>query len=426
MLSLPKNGPDPGGRNYRNPGLTPRRGVGYSSPPIHTGTSVVPTVASTPADRADRSMQTQTRHSLSFFFRIVTALAVAATVGGCASRTYRAASLPPQFAAPAPLNLESINLSGLANNSVSVEVVQSGDVLDVSMVNDYAKLTTSSTPVRVGDDGMVVIPLVGRVSVGGMEIKQAEQAINAESIARGVFRNPCITVTMKQCRTSKVTVVGAVNKPGTHDLPRGSSSLMAALIAADGLSKEAGTEVEIRHTDSRQMALGGLTGAAAGPDGTVVQASYQQASSEAGTLSVVKVDLAAATAGMVRVPELHDGDVVHVMKRTLRPIYVIGLVRKPGEFSYPVNQEVRVLDALALAGGVSNAVAEDVLVIRQVPGAEEPVRIAVSIQGAKNGRDNLALAPGDTVTVEQSPATVAVDVIQTFFRVSLGGSLSGF
>ena len=67
-----------------------------------------------------------------------------------------------------------------------------------------------------------------------------------------MFRNPCITVTMKQCRTRKVTVVGAVNKPGTHELPRGSSSLMAALLAAEGLSKEAGTEVEIRHTDSRQ------------------------------------------------------------------------------------------------------------------------------------------------------------------------------
>ncbi len=369
---------------------------------------------------------------------VVLAIAVGVPVGvpGCASRQFRAASLPARYAAPAALNLEAINLSGLANNSVSVDVLQPGDVLDVSMVNDYSNLTTSTTPVRVADDGSVVIPLVGRVAVGGMEVEKAEQSINAESIKRGIFRNPCITVTMKQCRMSKVTVVGAVNKPGTHELPRGSSSLMAALIAAEGLSKEAGTEVEIRHTDSRQVAggtnnVGGDADrrsdqAGANPNGSVAQASYQQSLPASATQTVMKVDLTAASAGAVSVPELRDGDVVHVMKRTLRPIYVMGLVRKPGEFPYPPDQEIRVLDALALAGGVSNSVAEDVLVIRQVPGESEPVRITVSIQAAKNGRDNVALAPGDTVTVEQTPATMVIDVIQTFFRVSLGGSISWF
>ena len=32
---------------------------------------------------------------------------------------------------------------------------------------------------------------------------------------------------------------------------------MAALVAAEGLSKEAGTEVEIRHNDSRQALAAG-------------------------------------------------------------------------------------------------------------------------------------------------------------------------
>jgi polysaccharide export outer membrane protein len=118
--------------------------------------------------------------------------------------------------------------------------------------------------------------------------------------------------------------------------------------------------------------------------------------------------------------------VVHVVKRVLRPIYVIGLVRKPGEFPYPTSQEIRVLDALALAGGVSNPVAEDVVVIRKLPGAKEAAHIAISIQAAKSGSDNLPLAPGDTVTVEQTPLTAAVDVIQTFVRFSVGANPSWF
>jgi polysaccharide export outer membrane protein len=342
---------------------------------------------------------------------------------GCNSGTYRAASLPPELVAPHVLDMESIDLSGLTEHSVSTEVIQPGDVLDVSMVNDFSKLTATTTPVRVADDGTVIVPLVGQVNVGGMEVVRAEQMVNAQSVMRGIFRNPCITMTMRQCRTRKVTVVGAVNKPGLVELPRGGSSLMTALVAAGGLSKEAGTEVEIRHTDSRQPMS--APPVAVGPDGATALASYQQSPLAAG-LPIIKVDLTTAAAGGVKVPDLCDGDVVHVMKRTLKPIYVIGLVRKPGEFPYPTNLEIRVLDALALAGGVSNPVAEDILVIRKRPTDKEPIRIAVSLQAAKNGADNLQLAPGDTVTVEQTPVTATYDIIQTFVRFSIGAGVTWY
>jgi len=321
------------------------------------------------------------------------------------------------------VDLGGINLAELTDHSVSVEVVQPGDVLDISMVTDYTRLTTATTAVRVADDGTVVVPLVGKTPVAGMEVEQAERMINAESVRRGLFCNPCITVTMKQCRTRKVTVVGAVNKPGTHELPRGSTSLMAALVAADGLSKEADTLVEIRHADSRETASVGPISppVAGGPGAPTVLASYEPSSP-----AVVKVDLAAAAAGAVKVPELRDGDVVYVVKRTLRPIHVIGLVCRPGEFPYPTDKEIRVLDALALAGGVSNPVAERMFVIRKMSDASEPVRIAVSLQAAKNGGDNLALAPGDTLTVEQTPLTAAVGVLQSFCHLGIGATLPLF
>ena len=134
---------------------------------------------------------------------VVMVLALAAIGSGALSHVYQASKLPPELMAPAPLNLDTINLSGLADQSVSAEVIQPGDVLDVTMVTDYTKLTTTTTPVRVADDGTIVVPLVGRVGVGGLEVERAEQAVNAESIARGVFRTPCITLTMKQCRTQR-------------------------------------------------------------------------------------------------------------------------------------------------------------------------------------------------------------------------------
>jgi polysaccharide biosynthesis/export protein len=347
---------------------------------------------------------------------IVAVVAVASSGAGCARRI-RATGVPPNLMAPSVLDLESLNLSGLTDQSVSAEVIQPGDVLDVAMINDFSKLTTSTTPVRVADDGTAVIPLVGKVSVGGLEIERAEQLVNSESIARGVFRAPSITVTMKQCRMLRVTVTGAVVKPGPHQLPRGSTSLMAALLAAEGLSKEAGTEVEIRRTDSRQASQ-----RSAGQEGAASPVAYEQPM----PLEVIRVDLKEAAAAAVKLPDLHDGDVVQVAKRTLLPVYVIGLVARPGSFPYPTNQEMRVLDALSLAGGCTNAFAEDILVIRRLPGEKEPARIAVSLNDAKNGQDNILLAPGDTVSVERTAATSVLEVLKTFFHLSLGSNIPIF
>jgi polysaccharide export outer membrane protein len=322
--------------------------------------------------------------------------------------------------APVAMDLDALNLSQLAERSVSAEVIQPGDLLEVTMVTDFTKLTTTTAPVRVAGDGGIVVPLVGRLTVAGLEVEQAERLLNIESISRGIFRTPCMTLSMKQCHTSKVTVVGAVKHPGTHALPRGSTSLMSALLAAGGVSKEAGTEVEIRRLDSRQTAPPAV------PDGGVQGTAYEQPWPAEAPPAVFRVDLAAAANGLMQPPDLCDGDVVRVAKRNIPPVQVIGLVNKPGQFPYPADQKLYLLDALALAGGCSNALAENVLVIRQPPEGGEPVRIALGIQAAKNGSDNLLLAPGDTVSVEQTAATAALGVVQTIIRFSVGGTLSWF
>ena len=193
---------------------------------------------------------------------------------------YRVSNLPAEYLAPSPVNAETINLAGLADAAVGSEVIQLGDVLEVTMVTDYERMGTTATPVRVANDGTIAVPLVGKVGVVGLDVEQAEQVIAAESVARGVYRNPCITLTMKQCRTNRVTVVGAVDKPGTVDLPRASSSLLNALVAAGGLDKDADSEVEIRRTDVRSLppnqVPGGISQAADRTANGLVQASYQQ------------------------------------------------------------------------------------------------------------------------------------------------------
>jgi polysaccharide biosynthesis/export protein len=344
-------------------------------------------------------------------------LALAVGYAGCTGRVFRADSLPPDLAAHPPVHIDTINLSGLADRPLQTDAIHPGDVLEVAMVTDYAKLTTTLTPVRVAGDGTVEIPLVGRVPVAGQEIEQAEQAIVGESLARGIFRNPCITLSMKQPRTNKITIVGAVNSPGVHDLPRKSSTLLAALVSAGGLSKDAGPDVEIRHSK--------VPNAAPLRPGEAALTAYDEPlGGQAGM--VVRVNLATAARDGRASHLLEDGDVVHVIKREIEPIAVLGLVTKPGTFDFPPNRPLRVLDALALAGGVSSSVADKILVIRRPAGKPEPVNIAVSLQKAKGGADNIELQPGDTVSVERTAATVVVDTIQTFVRVGLSPTLPMF
>jgi polysaccharide export outer membrane protein len=358
------------------------------------------------------------------------ALVGVVAASGCSSGMYRAAGLPKEYSAPPAVNVEAIELAGLAGPSERFDAIQPGDVLDVTMVADFAKLTTTTTPVRVADDGTASIPWIGPVRVAGATAEEAERLVAAESKARGIFRTPCVTVTMKEQRKNKVLVVGAVKKPGAYDLPRGSSSLLAALVAAEGLSKEAGVDVEIRRGGIRS-GPGAMPGpaprlASDGGGGAQTVSYQEQDPALPGLPAALTVNLAEAARNRRASYSLEDGDVVHVAKRTLKPIYVQGLVRKPGEFEYPVNQELRLLDALALAGGISNPVADQVLVIRQVYGRSDPVNVACSVQEAKAGRDNLRLAPGDTVMVEQNAATTLVDVVQTFFRIGFSASFPMF
>ncbi len=343
--------------------------------------------------------------------------------GGCSQRHYRVSDLPPELLAPRPVNLQKINLASLSDPPISREIVQPGDVIDVSMVTDFTKLTTTTTPLRVSDDGAVVVPLIGHVRVAGLTLEEAERAIAAEGQARGLFRNPAITVTMKQPRSVRVTVVGAVDEPGVYSLARGNTSLMAALVAAGGLAAEASSEVEIRRAAFGAVAGRGPAPGSQGAPG-VVPAGYDQPAN--GSPHVTTVDLLTAASLHPEARRLHDGDVVHVAQQPRRNVYVLGLVRKPGEFAMPPGEPLRLLDVIAMAGGASNMVADKVLIVRQTADHEAPVHILASIREAKSGADNLPLAPGDTVMIEQTPQTVFVDALQSVVRLTFGGSTALF
>jgi polysaccharide export outer membrane protein len=86
--------------------------------------------------------------------------------------------------------------------------------------------------VRVNSFGLVSLPLIGATSVGGMTSSEAERAI-ARRLAENYLQDPQVSVFIKEYTNQRVTVEGAVQKPGIYPL-RGQTTLLRAIAIAGG------------------------------------------------------------------------------------------------------------------------------------------------------------------------------------------------
>ncbi len=364
-----------------------------------------------------------------------TAILCGALIGivGCASgpqgEIYTVDKLPTNMLAAKRENAKTIDLSRLASATGNSEIIDKGDVLKIDIAAGLNEKDIVLLTARVREDGQAEIPVIGPVAVAGMEMQEAEAAIAAVCIQRELYRAPHVTVTMKHQRTNKVTVVGAVKEPGVYAVPRRSSDLLAALVAAGGLSEDAGTKVEIRNP--RKASSGGEFSPppiASGDSGNGVDSVGFSVPVDpvSSRMESIKVDLITATKAGTGGYEILDGGVVMVEKRDPEPVHVLGLVKNPNRYEFPIAQDLRLLDALALAGGVSNPVANKVYVIRHKPNSNKTAIVSTNVSEAKrNEAHNIMLVPGDVISVEQSPATVLIDALKVI-NFGLGASVPLF
>lgn len=338
-------------------------------------------------------------------------LVLAAVGSGCQEKMYKAGKLPLEFTAAHTTSSHKVDLSRLARTSAQTEVIYPGDVIQITIATGAEEKTPDSWPLRVGDNGEVNVPLVGPLRVAGLLLTDAEQTIRHESIARKVFRDPHVSVWLKDRKSISVTVVGAVNKPGTYDLPAANNDLLHSLVAAGGLTDKASTIVEIRSL----------------PNYPGAQASYNETRPNTAQGGEVQIDLLTASQGLMPDYRIADGSVIMVREQDPRTVQVIGLVRKPDQFEIKPDKELHLLDVIALANGRTLEFADKVHIIRQLNGMQEPIVIAASVKAAKRGGpDNLLLAAGDVVSVEETPLTFTYSTINNFLRFGFTSAIPGF
>ena len=91
--------------------------------------------------------------------------------------------------------------------------------------------------VRVNSSGQVSLPLIGAVPLAGLTAQQAE-ALLAQRYGEKYLQNPNVSLFIKEYTTQRVTIEGAVLKPGIYPVT-GQISLLRALALAGGYAQYA-------------------------------------------------------------------------------------------------------------------------------------------------------------------------------------------
>ena len=107
--------------------------------------------------------------------------------------------------------------------------VGANDLLDIEVL----ELENSKRTVRVNAAGAITLPLIGAVVVAGMTAQQVEVLLAAK-YGEKYLQNPQISVFIKEFTTERISIDGAVAKPGIYPLT-GQITLLRALAIAGGL-----------------------------------------------------------------------------------------------------------------------------------------------------------------------------------------------
>jgi polysaccharide export outer membrane protein len=197
-----------------------------------------------------------------------------------------------------------------------------------------------------------------------------EDGLKRRLTDEGYFKHPQITVTIETYRSRKLFIIGEVRSPGTYPLS-GNMNLVEAIARAGSTLPSASGEAVIVHAGEN----------ATGPT--------MPAGENDKDMDVIRVSLRQLENGeLSQNAALRDGDTIFVPRA--QSIYVSGQVKNAGAFTLQ-QQNTTVLQALAMAGGVTDR------------GATNRITITRVVDGVKKEIHGVKLTdivqPNDTIVV---------------------------
>jgi polysaccharide export outer membrane protein len=219
-------------------------------------------------------------------------------------------------------------------------LVGPGDVLSITVYdNDDLK-----TKVRVANNGTIVMPLLGTVSVNKLSVSAIAEKLTG-LLANGYIVNPQVNVFVDEFRSKKVVVLGKVNRPGLIEL-NGPTTFLELISKAGGFDKDLGDTATIKRAGKEKENL-------------------------------IVINLASLVEGgdLSQNIMINDDDTVYVSEAG--KCYVTGEVTTPG--TYPCGEGATVLKLVTLAKGFTGKASKSGIDIVRMEGDKKNVLKNVSL-----------------------------------------------
>ena len=112
-----------------------------------------------------------------------------------------------------------------------------GDLVGINILT----ISSISLSIRVNPVGDILIPSIGVVNVSGISLSDAKIKIS-DHIVKTVIKNAVVNVTLLDIRRFKIQVIGAVYKPGYHEMTP-VDKVYDAVLKSGGVQKYAHPEI---------------------------------------------------------------------------------------------------------------------------------------------------------------------------------------
>ncbi len=301
------------------------------------------------------------------------------------------------------------NLAGSITESRTIESrIGPDDLLNISIF----EAPEMNCTVRVSASGVISLQLLGAVHAAGLTPRELESVLQG-LLRRTYMKDPHVGVFVQELQSHPVSVVGAVKMPGVFQI-RGTKTVIEVLSMAEGLADDAGDTVLIMHgagyaksgnSNGPDLKRAGIAPVPP-PRGVLVkndssQATVPEKNGEIEEINLKKLLESADSA--LNVP-VRPGDIVKVPRAGI--VYVVGEVQKPGGFVLQNNENISVLQALALAEGPTHTSAiSRARIIRTDPATGKRTEIPMNLGKIFSGKaPDAILQPKDIVFVPNSAA----------------------
>lgn len=287
-------------------------------------------------------------------------------------------------------------------------VLGAGDTIQLTAVN----VPEFSGQQQVGMDGSILLPVVGRVTIAGLTLPEAEAAI-ATRLSREL-RRPRILITVLKSRPLRVGIAGEIKQPGFYTIASDSiqaPSIAQAIQTAGGLTLSANLQqIEIRRRDRTK-----------GIQRLVVNLSDL---TQAGDLDQ---NLALRDGDSIYIPAADTIDVAATgrfadtnlaLAGQAMNVALVGEVNRPGAYKVEGGKEgarVTLTQAIQQAGGITQQADLRQVEIRRTTRSGQPRVFTVDVMKLIREGDlnqDVLLQSGDTIRLAKAPEMSPEDLIQ--------------